>query len=203
MNLPKISVVFKTTFLPTGATYYGVHDTTDISFGNPGFSDPYIGNGAKLIALAKQTGNRRSLFNVQALLVGTRAQCEDRLKSLLDNLDYTNPLTLNAVGGWQKGRPQTQAHKDGISQANSVALVGNQNAVGNKGPHIDIDTPSGTKLKWFNNGTQQKMIVCDLNDNPIKPEYKDWKLGKVHRNPHVQKRLEEIKAEHVEETDDE
>jgi hypothetical protein len=200
--VPKISILYKTTFRPTGAFYLGVHDTEDLAFGTHEFKDPFIGSGTKLIALAKSAGNRRSLFNVQALAVSTRKECEDKLKKLLNDLDYTNPLTLNSREGYPAGRPQAPEHRLNLSAALSEGMKGNENATGRREPNIDIDTPTGTKLKWFNNGTDQKMILADLQDNPIKPEYKDWKLGKMHKNPHVQKRLEEIKAAEPEQPED-
>jgi hypothetical protein len=197
MQLPKITVLFRSTFIPTGATYIGIHDTTDLSFGNEGFTDPYIGNGVKLIELAKQSGNRRSLWNVQAIRVGTRKECEEQLRRMLDNLDYTNPKVLNAVGSWPKGVPQSAEHKEKRSQAMSVASIGNTNSVGRRDGGIDIEMPAGQKLKWFHSpdNTEQKMIVCDENDKPIKEQYNGWILGKMHRNPHVQRRLDEIKQE--------
>lgn len=191
---PKVSILFKTIFRPTGAFYYGVHDTEDLAFGSHEFKDPFIGNGTKLIALAKASGNRRSLFDVRAIRIGTRKDAEDQLKKVLDAIDYRDPLALNSKEGWPKGRIPTQEHLDNKAAALSVALKGNENAMGRKEPHIDIDIPAGTKLKWFNNGTDQKMIVCDGQDNPIKPEYKDWKLGKMHKNAYVNKRLDEVKA---------
>lgn len=192
-QLPKISVLFRTTFIPSGASYYGVHDTTDYSFGTSQFSDPYIGNGSKLIELSRVNNHNRRLFNVTCLRIGTRKEVDEQLKRLLDNLDYTQPNILNAREGYPKGRPQSKEHAENLSAARSVAFVGNENALGRREPNIDIDTPAGTKLKWFNNSKDQKMILCDSNDNPIKPEYKEWKLGKLHKNPYVQKRLEENK----------
>lgn len=191
---PKVSILFKTTFRPNGAFYYGVHDTEDLAFGSHEFKDGFIGNGTKLIALAKQTGNRRSLWDVRAIRIGTRKECEEQLKKLLDGLDYSNVLTLNSKEGWPVGRVPTPEHKQNQAAALSVALKGNENALGVREPNIDIDTPAGTKLKWFNNGKEQKMIVC-MDDIPIKPEYKEWQLGKMHKNAYVNKRLDEVKAE--------
>lgn len=206
MNLPKISVLFKTTFNPNGATYYGVHDTTDLAFGSGEFKDPFLGNGTKLIALIKQAGpNPRRLFNVQAIRVSTRKECEDQLKKVLEQLDYTNPLNLNSKEGWPKGRIPTPTHLENKAMALSEALKGNTNAVGRRDGNIDIDTPAGTKLKWFHapDNSQEMMIVVDLEDNPIKPQYKDWKIGKMHKNKYVQKRLEAAKEEATDDTDDE
>src|SRR6266850_1396720 len=189
---PKVSILFKTTFKPTGAFYYGVHDTPDLSFGTHEFKDPFIGNGTKLIALAKASGNRRSLFDVRAIRIGTRKETEEQLKKVLDAIDHRDPLVLNSKEGWPKGRIPTPTHLENKAAALSEALKGNENATGRRDGNIDIDTPAGTKLKWFHapDNSEQKMIVCDLQDNPIKVTYKDWKLGKMHKNNYVQKRLE-------------
>lgn len=190
---PKISILFKSTFKPTGASYLGVHDTEDLAFGSHEFKDPFIGNGAKLIALVKASGGKRSLWDVRAIRIGTRKECDEQLKRLLNDLDYSNVLTLNAKEGWPVGRKPSESH----TQAMSEALKGNENAIGRRDPNIDIEMSAGTKLKWFHapDNSQEKMIVCDMQDHPIKPDYKDWVLGKMHKNAHVQKRLSEIKAD--------
>jgi hypothetical protein len=192
----KISVLFRTTFAGNGAVYYGVHDTTDLSFGTDQYKDPFIGNGAKLVALAKQTGNRRNLFRVDCIQVGTRKEVDAKLKTILDGLDYESPKTLNSIEGWPVGRKPTPEHRANVGKAMETAAIGNLNALGQKGPTIDIDAPANTKLKWFNDGKdQQKMILCDAEDNPIKADYKGWKLGKLHKNPYVHQRIQEARDE--------
>jgi len=196
-NSPKITFLFRTIFRPTQAVYYGVHESTDFCFGTEQATDPFIGDGAKLVALARANDNERRLFNVQVIRAGTKKDCDDHLKRILADLDYSNPLTLNSKEGWQKGRAQTPEHRQNAAAARSEPLKGNQNAVGQRGPHIDIDLPGSQKLKWFHSpdNTDHKMILVDGNNKPVKEIYADWLPGRMHKNPYVQQKLSEVRAE--------
>jgi hypothetical protein len=174
-NLPRLNFVFRTVFIPTGAYFYGLHRSTDLSFGTDQSSDAYIGNGKKLIAITKANGNNRRLFRVSTLLVGTEEQCAAKLTAILSTLDYKNPLVLNSKEGFPEGGTHTAAARAAIATAN----LGNDHAIGSAGPLFqELQQSPGGKLKWFNNGERQQMIVV-IDNVPVKEEFKDWKLGKL------------------------
>lgn len=195
-SLPKLSFLFKTTYRPTGAVYYGVFETSDFSFGTDQYTDPYIGNGRKLIELAKANGNNRRLFHVQVLKVSTRADVEAALKKMLENIDYSNPLVLNSREGYPRGRPQSKEHTANAVAARDTAVIGNKNARGNVGASIDIDMAAGQKLKWCHaaDNSEEKMILVNEDNTPVKDLYKGWVVGRMSRNAYVQKRVTEIEA---------
>lgn len=185
----KLAFLHKTTFLPTNATYIGVHTTDDLNYGTREYSDPHLGTGTKLIALikdlkSKNVPNIRALFDVSLLAApSTLQEINKRLSTY--TLHYDHPLSLNTKEGAKLDVPKSEEHKAAISESLRVAMVGNDNAVGNMGR-------PRSNTKWFNDGTNTLELECDSELRPTNPEYANWKLGKLKKK---HPRLLQIQAE--------
>jgi hypothetical protein len=195
MNV-KISFLYRTTYLPTRATFLGIHTTADLNFGTSLSIDPYIGSGYKikdLIAHIKTVRPKitntsiRTLFSVETLLVGTLSDCAKKYKQLSAGFDYDNPLCLNVRPAGPTD-PKSDEHKAAIGASLSVAMIGNENAVGSPN---GIITP--VKGKWYNDGTNELLLEIADDGAPVNSDYRLWTKGKLKDKTYANKRIGEIK----------
>jgi hypothetical protein len=168
----KLFFTYKTTFLPTKQMFFGIHETDDMRFGADGWSDPFVGSGAKIKDLV-QRGAKRQHFTVQALCIGDQKTAQAFYDRIV--FDYDHPLCLNSKPGAPAGVPKTEEHKAAISESLETAMVDNTNAVGT------IKAQNGGKLKWYNNGEVQLQLETVKDNVPMDIAYKDWTLGQLPR----------------------
>jgi uncharacterized membrane-anchored protein len=125
-------VLFKTT-APDTSAFFGIHRTTNPSYGADGTPMTYIGNGPKLQAKARQYGIQN--LRCEVLRVdgdyNVIKQALDRIltpATLADPrcLNMPQPTTNPKVSEALKDLPKSQLHKENIA----IAMQDNKNATG-------------------------------------------------------------------------
>lgn len=94
---PLVHIVYKTTHLPTGRYYIGVHSTRTLD-------DGYLGSGLALKAAIKKDG--RSAFKRDILgQFPTRQAASDCERASVDQSVVNDPMSFNLVRGGEIRKP--------------------------------------------------------------------------------------------------
>ncbi len=171
-----------------GATFIGIHQSSDANFASEYGTDPFVGSGNKmkeLILGLNQRGHRNigRFFRREVILAGTMEQCKNRLDQI--QIPYDHPLCLNSRVGAPAGVPKSEEHRAAISEALETAMQGNTNNAGQvQAAEVDpsvkaIVEASGKKMKWITDGTNNKLIALDLDKDGVEILPEGWTLGKT------------------------
>jgi hypothetical protein len=172
-------VLFKTT-APDGSAFFGITRTQNPSYGQDGTPIPYIGNGPKLQAKARQFGIAALVCEV--LQVDTSYDLiRRRLDGILTPATLADPRCLNMsqpatnakISEALTDKPKSDSHKEAIA----VAMAGNSNALG----HVlseetkEVIADKLSKVKWYHNKTTGEQIQLDADEEALT----GFELGKL------------------------
>ena len=182
----KLYFVYRTTHLPSGKMFFGIHASDDLNFGSAEYKDQFIGSGWKIKDLI-DGGAKRHHFRVEMLYnSGSLTEAMTFFKRI--RMDYDHPLCLNVKEGAPAGVPKSEEHRAAIAAAVAPSMVGNGNAVGQPGQaaavikeQLESQGVTPPKLKWYNDGTQSKLIPVNDDNTPINANYTSWTMGQLRK----------------------
>jgi hypothetical protein len=164
--------LYKTTCIPEGSAYFGIHRTTNPAWGEDGQPLETLGHGQRLLARVKHYGVDR--FKLEVVFASTNYEdVKKRLEGILTPATLADPRCLNMppeelskrISDATKDIPKSEAHKAKIA----IALDGNQNSLGNVLPESAKQTISEQKkkIKWWHNPNTGEEVQLEIDEEPL------------------------------------
>jgi hypothetical protein len=160
--------LFKT-MAPDGSAFFGIHRSTNISWGTDGNPVKYIGNGPKLQAKVKQFGINAMRLEVLSV-DGDYATIRKRLEAILTPATLADPRCLNMplpvrnvkISEAMRDQSKSPEHREAIA----LAMVGNQNAA-KVSDDIEVGADDDNGMVWYHNPATSEELQLEHDEEPL------------------------------------
>ena len=159
----KFIILYKTTNLVNKRVYWGIHETSDLFFGTPDYSDPYIGHGGDLNSDLKRYGRRA--FVVEAIQgFDDMDKAKNRLQLYTKDLNnsYNKPIVFTE---------ERRKHLSELNLAEKNPFYGKKHSEDTKKTLKSFRS----SVKWVKNDAENVEKQIDKND-PIPDGYTEGRL---------------------------